>query len=134
MYDRSQSKKKKKARFRILQISTMLLLAVLCMIPILPSVSGDYVTGKQTPPKSSSLSCKFVCICVHTHMCMCVCSHVTYWCHQYMTSIHMPQSSIGLLKELQIQLSLAYYDINSQSPKFNQCSFQELKNTQLSLG
>jgi exo-beta-1,3-glucanase (GH17 family) len=48
MYDRSQSKKKKKARFRILQISTMLLLAVLCMIPILPSVSGDYVTEPQT--------------------------------------------------------------------------------------
>ncbi|CAK9878494.1 unnamed protein product [Sphagnum jensenii] len=48
MYDRSQSKKKEKARFRILQISTMLLLAVLCMISILPSVRGDYVTEPQT--------------------------------------------------------------------------------------
>jgi uncharacterized membrane protein len=71
MYDTSQSKKKEKARFRILQISTMLLLAVLCMIPILPSVRGDYVTGKQTPPKSSSL----FGVCVN--LCAYVCAHMS---------------------------------------------------------
>jgi hypothetical protein len=67
------------------------------MIPILPSVRGDYVTGKQTPPKSSSL----FCVCVN--LCAYMCAHT----YVYVCAL-----------TCQILVSLVH-DYNSHAPKFN---------------